>query len=124
MHLLCALFFCFVGLDSELDLFDVNKKLVADMAYLEPFGNENNQLVFYLKDVFVLGPPTLLKGEHVKCMVFSDGVIKSLIFFSRPDIYDKLIELQEGSFSCAVKVLENHFNGKVSIELEGIDIAI
>ncbi len=113
-----------IGLDAELALFDVNKKLVADMAYLEPFGNENNQPVFYLKDVSVVGQPTLLKGEHVKCMVFSDGIIKPLIFFSRPDIYDKLLELEEASFSCAVKVLENHFNGKVSIELQGIDIAV
>jgi single-stranded-DNA-specific exonuclease len=113
-----------LALDAQVTLAEVNKKLMADMAYLEPFGNENSQPAFLLKDVSVVDTPVLLKDAHTKCMVFSDGIIKPVIFFNRPDIYEKLIEKKDASISLAVFASENHWNGKVSVELQGVDIAL
>lgn len=111
-------------LDAEIALPEVNKKLISDLEYLEPFGNENSQPVFFLKDVTLVQAPQLLKEAHVKCMVFAEGIIKPVIFFNRPDVYDLLLLCQDKSFSLAVYATENHFNGRISVELQGVDIVL
>ncbi len=113
-----------IRLDADITLAEVNAKLMSDMAHLEPFGNENSQPVFHLKQVTLLEAPQLLKDAHTKCMVFSDGVIKPVIFFNRPDVYNLLVEQKQDAFSLAVQATENHFNGRTSVELHGLDISL
>jgi single-stranded-DNA-specific exonuclease len=111
-------------LDAEVRLEEVNKKLIDDLGNLEPFGNCNTEPKFYVRDVNLIEPPKLLKDAHTKLMVFSEGTIKPVIFFNRPDIYAILSHNTEQSFSLAVQATENHFNGRVSVELYGVDIAL
>lgn len=109
-------------LDAELNLADLHKKFIADLCHLEPFGNSNSQPVFYVKNVVLTQVPRLLKDAHVKCMVFADGVIKSLIFFNRPELFEKFIHQASEPFDVAVQVTENHWNDTISIEMIGIDV--
>jgi single-stranded-DNA-specific exonuclease len=111
-------------LDADVTLSDLTKKLVRDMEHLEPFGNENKEPTFYIKGVTLVQKPTLLKDQHVKCRVFSDGVIKPVIFFNRPDLFDVLLDRGQEPFDIAGQVTENHWDGKVNVELRGIDIAV
>ncbi len=111
-------------LDAEVRLEEVNKKLIDDLANLEPFGNGNTEPKFYIKDVSLIEAPKLLKDAHTKLMVFSQGTIKPVIFFNRPDVYETLLKNGDQSFSLAVQATENHFNGRVSVELQGVDIAL
>lgn len=113
-----------IELDAEMILSDLTKKFMADMQHLEPFGNENEQPKFYFKDVVQVQKPKLLKDAHVKCFVFADGVIKPVIFFNRPELFDILTTCGPEPFCLAARVAENHWNGRVNIELMGIDIAI
>ena len=94
------------------------------MAHLEPFGHENEQPLFYIKHVTQVQKPILLKDQHVKCQVFSDGIVKPMIFFNRPDLFELLLDFAEEPFDCAAYVMENHWNGRVNIELQGLDIAM
>lgn len=112
-----------ITIDAEVALSDLTKKFVADLEHLEPFGNENVQPAFYLNKVVQVQKPKLLKDAHVKCSVFSDGVIKPVIFFNRPELFNTLSALGSDPFSLAARVNENHWNGRVNIELTGIDIA-
>lgn len=112
-----------IGLDAEVNLADLTKKFITDMNLLEPFGNENQQPFFYIKEVMLAQKPMLLKDAHVKCSIFADGVIKQLIFFNRPDLFEHLSALESQSFDIAAQVAENHWNGKATIELLGLDIA-
>lgn len=109
--------------DAPLLLTDVTQKLAQGLQYLEPFGCENPQPLFWVKNVTLLEPPQLLKEQHVKARLFSDGVIKPIVFFNRPELFDWLIEHQGESFLVACYVTENHWNGKVSVELQGVDIS-
>lgn len=111
-------------LDATVQLSELTRKFVDDMAHLEPFGHENEQPLFYIQKVCQIQKPMLLKDQHVKCQVFSDGIIKPMIFFNRPDLFELLLELSEEPFDCAAYVMENHWNGRVNIELQGLDIAI
>lgn len=113
-----------ISLDAELSLQETNQKLMADLAYLEPFGCENAKPVFYVKGVTLLGEPTLLKDVHVKCSVFAQGIIKPVIFFNSPHVFDALIKHGKEPFDLAVQVTENTWKGNVSIEFQGLDIAV
>ncbi len=110
-------------LDAELKMADVGQKLLADIQHLEPFGHENKQPLFYLRNISLVEKPQLLKDEHVKCKVFADGVIKPLIFFGRPDLFPLLMKQEEKSFDAAVQISENYWNGRVNVELQGYDIS-
>ena len=110
-------------LDASLTLPDVNQKLVKDMQFFHPFGAQNSEPAFLLKNVTVIQKPQLLKDSHVKCTVFADGIVKPLIFFNRPDIYQMLMEKEGAVFDVAVQISENHWQGRISVELMGLDIA-
>jgi len=112
-----------VTLDAFMHLSDLNKKFMNDMQHLEPFGHCNKQPLFYLPGAVLTQPPRLLKDLHVKCMVFADGVIKPVMFFNRPELFEQLMNQGNEPFDLAVQVSENHWNGRVSIELMGIDVA-
>jgi single-stranded-DNA-specific exonuclease len=113
-----------ITLDAEVTMPDLTKKFIDDLAHIEPFGNQNSHPSFYVKDAVIVQKPMMLKDAHVKCSVFADGVIKPVIFFNRPELFQTLNDLGQDSFDLAVQVNENHWNGRVSIELQGIDIAV
>ncbi len=110
-----------LSLDAELNLSDISKKFMTDMSFLQPFGNENAEPVFYVKNVVLVQKPQLLKDEHVKCSIFADGVVKPVIFFKRPELFELFNQQGEEPFDLAAKISENHWNGKVSLELMGLD---
>lgn len=109
--------------DAAITLPDVGTKMVRDMEYLEPFGAKNSQPVFYLKNVSLVQKPQLLKLLHVKCMVFAEGIIKPVIFFNRPELFDILNAQEEEPFDLAVQITENHWQGRSQVELMGMDVA-
>lgn len=113
-----------IKIDAEIKLPETNKRLVHDLKFLEPFGNENSQPIFYIKSASVIEVPILLKNAHVKCKIFADGIIKSIIFFNRPELKDIIEENKDKQISFLVYVQENHWNDRVSIEYQGIDIAL
>jgi len=113
-----------LSLDADLTLPDLTRKFVSDMEHLEPFGQENKEPNFYIKGVSLVQKPTLLKDLHVKCRVFADGVIKPVIFFNRPELFELLMNQADDPFDIAGQVTENHWNGNVNVELRGIDIAL
>jgi single-stranded-DNA-specific exonuclease len=111
-------------LDATVQLSELTRKFIDDMAHLEPFGQENQQPLFYVKQVMQVQKPMLLKDQHVKCHVCADGVVKPMIFFNRPELFDVMQALDDKPFDCAAYVTENVWNGRTNIELQGLDIAI
>lgn len=112
-----------IVVDAQIKLDDLTTKFMSDKEHLEPFGYHNSDPIFYVKDLLLVQKPQLLKNAHVKCSVFADGVIKPLIFFNRPELYERLVQLDQNFFSVAACVNENHWNGRVNIELTGLDLA-
>jgi len=110
-------------LDAQANLSDLKGKFVSDLEFLEPFGHHNDRPSFYVKDVVLVQKPSMLKDAHVKCQIFADGIIKTLMFFNRPDLFEKLSNQADEPFDIAVQITENHWNGKVNIELLGLDVA-
>lgn len=113
-----------IRVDAEVNLSDLNKKFIDDLEHLEPFGNSNEQPIFYVNNVVQVQKPQLLKDAHVKCFMFADGVIKPVIFFNRPELFVLFNEQYEATFTLAARVSENHWQDRVNIELIGVDVAV
>lgn len=113
-----------LNIDADIKLVDLNKKLLSDLARLEPFGNENMTPIFLIRGVVLVNAPELIKEKHVKIMIFSDGVCKPVIFFNRPELLENFLRLEDKSFDLVAQILINDFNGATRIELLGLDIRI
>jgi single-stranded-DNA-specific exonuclease len=113
-----------IRVDAELLLTEANKKLITDLALLEPFGNSNEQPLFYVKDLSLVESPVLLKELHVKCKLFADGIIKQVIFFNRPELYQWLCDNNQESFVIIATVSQNYWKDSIRIELIGQDIML
>ncbi|HSC25319.1 MAG TPA: single-stranded-DNA-specific exonuclease RecJ [Candidatus Babeliales bacterium] len=113
-----------IKIDAEVMLSDLTKKFIDDLEHLEPFGNSNEQPIFYVNNVMQVQKPQLLKDAHVKCFMFADGVIKPVIFFNRPELFALLNKHYESPFTLAARVSENYWQERVNIELIGVDIAV
>lgn len=110
-------------IDAPLELQEIHAHLIHDLERLEPFGHKNPAPLFMINNVSLLKEPQLLKDKHVKCSLFSEGVIKPIIFFNRPDLFEPLRQLKDERFSVAAQVTTNEWNGKTSYELHGIDVS-
>ncbi|MFA6527023.1 MAG: single-stranded-DNA-specific exonuclease RecJ [Candidatus Babeliales bacterium] len=113
-----------ITIDAHLMLEDATGQCMADLRQLEPFGNHNPQPVFLLKNVTLLKAPQILKDKHVRCSIFSQGVIKPIIFFNRPDLFSILQNLNDQPFDVACHLVDNEWQGVCRIELQGLDIAL
>ena len=112
-----------IVLDAQATLSDVNNKFFDDLNQLQPFGHGNHEPLFYIEDVVLIQQPQLLKNAHVKATIFADGIIKPLIFFNRPELFDLLLAQKE-PFTIAASIGQNYWNGKTTTQLYGTDIAI
>lgn len=107
--------------DAQAELSEFSGKLMDDLRLFEPFGHENPQPTFYIRGVVLVKRPQLLKDLHVKCTVFADGVIKPVMFFNRPELFERFTLQADEPFDIIGQVMHNYWNGSYSIELQGID---
>ncbi len=108
--------------DASLDLLDANKKLLSDLRMLEPFGSANPVPNFLVKNVVLVRRPELLKQKHLKCLIFSEGILKPVIFFNRPELYELFLENEDRAFDLVANVSGNEWGGRTSVDLIGLDV--
>lgn len=108
--------------DATAQLSDFSTKFMSDLRLFEPFGHENAQPYFYIKGVVLVKKPQVLKELHVKCTIFADGVIKSAMFFGRPELFELLVSQADEPFDIVGQVMHNYWNGSYTIEIQGIDV--
>ena len=110
--------------DACAQLSEFDAKFITDMQLFEPFGHCNQQPYFYISGVVLVKKPQLLKDLHVKCSVFADGVVRSVIFFYRPELFEILVNQADEQFDIVGQVTQNYWNGSYSVEILGIDIVL
>jgi len=108
--------------DSCLSLCEVGKNLLHDIRMLEPFGNSNPIPFFLIEGVVLVKRPELLKDAHLKCLIFSQGVVKPVMFFNQPELFELFIKNQENPFDLVASIHGNEWGGRTSIDFIGLDV--
>jgi len=113
-----------IFVDVELNLEDVNERMMKFLNALEPCGPGNMQPVFVSRNLVVDGIPKLI-GKDQNTLKFSVKQNKThfeSIGFNMAEHYEKLI--QNSPIDIAYVIGENKRNGRKSIQLELKDIKL
>ena len=113
-----------ITVDATIALAELEQKLIYDLQYLEPFGHQNDEPLFFISSVRQIHPPKLLKNLHVKIQIFSETVTTHVIFFNQPELFSFFTTIADQQFCLVARATENEWNGKKTIELIGIDVSI
>ena len=112
-----------ISVDAEIDLTEINPKLIRLLHQFEPFGPENMTPVFMAKNIVDTGYGKTLgqNDEHLKLFVKqnnSEGF--GVIGFG----LGKKLELTKNHqpFEMAFCIDENEFNGNVTVQLRAKDV--
>jgi single-stranded-DNA-specific exonuclease len=110
--------------DAVLEFSDINQHLIKDLHRLEPFGMGNEEPIFVINDLTQIRPPKLMKDKHIKITAFAQGIVKPIVFFNRPELYDVFKNLEDKPFSIVGTITQNEWNETTSTEIIGIDAKI
>lgn len=103
-----------VKVDHELQLYDIDDKLMEWIECFAPFGPGNSRPIFITKDVCVCSYPYTVGRNHLKLKVIKDGVTLDLIGYNLGD-YVSLVK--KDSLLDIVYTLEyNRFGAQNSIQ--------
>ena len=110
-----------VDMDIELNLLDY--KTVDDITKLEPFGEGNSEPIFCSRNLRLIQPLKVLKGEHIKFQV-TDGKknFEAIGFGMAKDSDIELTLRNSPSFDMAYTVSFNNWQGVNTIQLKIEDI--
>jgi len=110
-----------VDMDIKLSLLDY--KIVDDITRLEPFGEGNPEPIFCSKNLRLIQPLRVLKGEHIKFQV-TDGKknFEAIGFNMAKDSDIELTLRNSPSFDMAYTVSLNNWQGVNTIQLKIEDI--
>jgi single-stranded-DNA-specific exonuclease len=112
-----------ISYDAEIELTEINPKLIRLLKQFEPFGPENMTPVFYSKNLKDSGYAKAIgtEDEHLKAFVKQENSESfSAIGFGLGNKLD-LITNQK-PFEAVYCLDENEFNGNVSLQLRLKDI--
>lgn len=113
-----------IDVDAEIDIREVNYKLLDNLKRMGPFGPDNAKPVFVSRNLADSGGSRVVgkASEHLKVDVVvpaNDRQVINGIAFNQAEQCDKV---KNGSFCLCYTIEENEFNGNKSLQLLVRDI--
>lgn len=107
---------------SKISLHSINKDFIKRINQISPFGNKNSNPTFLIENLKII-KPTLLKDRFISCYIKSSNkLIKAISFnYIQSNISNELFNSKK-KMNLLVKIKENNWNNKSSIQLQIIDI--
>ncbi|GAA4408375.1 single-stranded-DNA-specific exonuclease RecJ [Nibrella viscosa] len=115
-----------IEIDLPLDFAAIDRKFYNIVRQMSPFGPHNLQPVFMTEDVYLAGPPMLMKEKHIRINVRQgrSGHVMTAVGFNLSGWHEPLVQcLRHGQpFSICYQVEENNYNGNSTLQLHLKDI--
>ena len=107
---------------SKISINSINKHLVNEINLLGPFGNKNDYPIYLIENVKLI-KPSLINNNFVTCFAKSGNRMIKCISFNQinSEISYEIINSKK-NMDLLVKIKENKWNNKSSIQLEIIDV--
>ena len=114
-----------VEIDTELKLSDISEKFFRILKQFEPFGPENNIPVFLTENVVDNGYGRTVgtSGEHLKLTLIQEEnpfLVFPAIGFHQGNHFSKICK--GDPFDICYQLMENEFRGKVTLQINLMDI--
>ena len=114
-----------VEIDTELKLSDISEKFFRILKQFEPFGPENNIPVFLTENVVDNGYGRTVgtSGEHLKLTLIQEEnpfMVFPAIGFHQGNHFSKICK--GDPFDICYQLMENEFRGKVTLQINLMDI--
>ena len=109
-------------IDIELNMVDINVRLIDFLKHLEPYGPYNPKPKFLSKKIYVDGDPKIIGKDQstIKFFIKQKNTIYEAIGFRMIEEYEKLIK--GNPLDIVYNISENNWKGKTSLQLEIIAI--
>jgi len=104
-------------IDSALSAREIDRTFFDQLQRLHPFGQDNPEPVWMLRNVQLAGRPRVVGQNHLKFSIASEGRTFDAIAFSYP-----LKNLPEGPLDLAFTLKENSWQGRTTLQLQIKDI--
>ncbi len=116
IHLKKNIFFSKISLNS------VNKNFFNQINLLGPFGNKNESPVFLIENAQII-KTKIIKDRFISCFIKKNKkLVKTVSFNHLKSKISYEILNSNNNFDIIVKIKDNKWNDKLSIELEIIDL--
>jgi single-stranded-DNA-specific exonuclease len=110
-------------IDSEIELTEINGKLLDTLETFAPFGPQNMRPIFLTRNCEILGQPYCVGKNHLKMKVHKGEAIFDVIGFGLGEWVNHLTS--RGSLVDLVYVIEyNHWDGHTRIQLRLKDLKL
>lgn len=123
-------------IDLKIELKDIDSHLIENLKMFEPFGPANEQPIFSSDNVQVEGDIRIVgnrsdhsgkklktRDNHLKMKLRQGGVVFDAIGFNLAGKYDLISGVDHG-LNIAYSIEENHWNGKLYVQLKIVDIVL
>ena len=110
-----------LAIDARLPLADIDARLLAGLAALEPFGAGNRRPVFHAGAVEVVDGPRIIKNRHMSMTVRQGGARFRGMAWRAAD-RQAFVRERSAALDLAFSLTENTFRGNTFIELSVADV--
>lgn len=107
-------------IDAIIELKDITQGFYSIISQMEPFGPENMQPVFMLKEVTDTGYSKIVKNEHIRFVIKQDKLTITGIGFNMAHQFHLLANQKPVNLVCTID--ENEYMGEKSLQIRVIDI--
>lgn len=107
-------------IDAQCGLMDITHELLSQIDQLAPFGSQNPEPVFCVRNVSV-SAQSIVGNNHLKMRVSHEGISRNTIWFSRGQY---LPELTSAVLDIVFTPQINIWNGNADIQLKMRDVAV
>jgi single-stranded-DNA-specific exonuclease len=107
-------------IDATIELKDITQGFYSIISQMEPFGPENMQPVFMLKEVTDTGYSKIVKNEHIRFVIKQDKLTITGIGFNMAHQFHLLANQTPVNLVCTID--ENEYMGEKNLQIRVIDI--
>ncbi len=110
---------------SKLSTDSINNEFFNEIDKISPFGNRNSNPYFLIENVKII-KPKVLKNKYISCYIKSKygKLIKSISFNPINSKISFNLLNYKNSVNIILKIIENNWNNKRSLQIQIIDVII
>jgi len=108
-------------IEAELQLDEIDAKLLKLLKMFAPYGPHNMRPVFVSYNLQVVGTPTIVGGNHLKFKIRQNGAVFDVIGFGMGELFYRLSP-GENTLDLAFVIEENEYMGRKTIQLRAKDL--